>query len=77
MSSQEHQERSNVFMPRLDFCYKYNISYSTLSDRVRRGEVALHLIDQKIQINVEEALIACQPKPSRRRAPIVRDMFSM
>jgi hypothetical protein len=48
------------FMTRSDFHYKYEVPFSKISDRVRRGKIALHFIDGKIQINVKEALKACE-----------------
>lgn len=67
---QSHPE----FMTRLAFAYEYRIPYSIVSDRIRRREIELHLIDRKIQINVEEALKACKPK--RPKKVETNDLFS-
>jgi hypothetical protein len=63
------------FMTRLAFAYEYRIPYSIVSDRIRRGEIELHLIDRKVQINVEEALKACQPKHPKK-VETKSDLFS-
>ena len=65
------------FMTRLAFSYEYRIPYSVITDRVRRGELALHFVDNKVQINVEEALKACErkrPGPPPKSSPV--DLFS-
>jgi hypothetical protein len=54
-------------------------SYSVVADRVRRGEIALHFIGNKIQIEVEEALKACESKIKKKSnvLPMVRkDLFA-
>jgi predicted kinase len=60
------QTLANEFRTRRDFSYEFNVPYSTLNDRVRRGEVTLHFIDNKVQVNVEEALKACAPKRQKK-----------
>jgi hypothetical protein len=75
MSVQPLQNSANKFMTRLAFSYEYKIPYSIVMDRVRRGELSVHLVDGKVQINVEEALKACErkrPKP----VSIVDDLFA-
>lgn len=70
MSNQE-------FMTRLDFAYKHKIPYSIVTDRIRRGEIALHFVDNKVQINVEEALKACVRRRPGRVASLIReDLFA-
>jgi hypothetical protein len=63
---QDTQTLANEFRTRRDFAFEFNVPYSTLNDRVRRGEVALHFIDNKVQVNVEEALKACAPKRQKK-----------
>jgi hypothetical protein len=62
-NSAHHQEllhsTANKFMTRQAFSYEYKIPYSTVTDRIRKGMIALHFIDNKVQIEVEEALRAC------------------
>jgi hypothetical protein len=75
MSVQPLQNSANKFMTRLAFSYEYKIPYSIVMDRVRRGELSVHLVDGKVQINVEESLKACErkrPKP----VSIVDDLFA-
>jgi hypothetical protein len=66
----ELQHVPSKFMTRLAFAYEYKIPYSIVTDRVRRGAIALHFVDNKVQIDVEEALKACvrmrQRKPERQ-----------
>jgi hypothetical protein len=64
--AQTAQDLTNEFRTRRDFSYEFNVPYSTLNDRVRRGEVTLHFIDNKVQVNVEEALKACAPKRQKK-----------
>jgi hypothetical protein len=64
--AQDEQDFANEFRTRRDFAFEFNVPYSTLNDRVRRGEVKLHFIDNKVQINVEEALKACAPKRQKK-----------
>jgi hypothetical protein len=64
-----------LFMTRTDFMYKYRVPYATIADRVRRGEIELHLIDGKIQVNAQAALKACQSKRQERKE-IARDLFA-
>jgi hypothetical protein len=78
MSIQELQTVTNqhkTFMTRLAFSYEYRIPYSVVTDRVRRGEIALHFVDNKVQINVEEALKACERKRPGPPKSVV-DLFS-
>jgi hypothetical protein len=63
---QDVQTLANHFRTRRDFAFEFNVPYSTLNDRVRRGDVKLHFIDNKVQINVEEALKACAPKRQKK-----------
>ena len=44
------------FIARMDFSYKHKIPYSTLAKCIREGKIELHLIDNKIQIDEDEAL---------------------
>jgi hypothetical protein len=74
MSAQDLQSLANQFMTRLAFAYEYKIRYSIVMDRVRRGELALHFVDDKVQINVEEALKACVRK--RQPKSISEDLFT-
>lgn len=77
MNDQELQELTTKYMTRVAFVYEYKISYGLLADRVRRGEVALHFIDNKIQINVAEALTACRNKRSTHpEKQLVKDLFT-
>jgi hypothetical protein len=77
-TSAHHQELlqgvANKFMTRMDFSLEYKIPYSTVSDRVRKGMIALHFIDNKVQIDVEEALRACTPTRGPRF--IRKDLFA-
>lgn len=68
------QTAAHKFMTRTDFAYEFRIPYSIVSDRIRRGEIALHFIDNKVQINVEEALKACVRK--RQRRSVREDLFA-
>jgi hypothetical protein len=77
MTIQDLHTRANEhtpFMTRLAFAYEYKVPYSVVMDRVRRGELALHFVDNKVQINVEEALKACVRK--RQPKPIRDDLFA-
>jgi hypothetical protein len=64
------------FMTRLAFAYEYKVPYSVVMDRVRRGELALHFVDNKVQINVEEALKACVRKRQPKSAVTTNDLFA-
>jgi hypothetical protein len=46
------------FLSPTQFCQKYQFSYSTLSARIRRGDIALHQFsgEARPKINVAEAL---------------------
>jgi hypothetical protein len=46
------------FMQKYPFCQETGAAYSHLEQVIQSGEVALHLIDGKVQINVLEALRA-------------------
>ena len=70
---QELSDNPNKFRTRLAFAYEYKIPYAIVMDRVRRGELALHFVDGKVQINVEEALKACERKRPQKSAA---DLFS-
>jgi hypothetical protein len=65
------------FMTRIDFAYEHKIPYSIVTDRIRRREIALHFVDNKVQINVDEALKACV---RRRSGPVAKaiseDLFA-
>jgi hypothetical protein len=74
MSIQETQSLANKFMTRPDFTHEYRIPYTTVTDRIRRGMIALHFINNKVQINVEEALKACVLKRQSRR--VREDLFA-
>jgi hypothetical protein len=74
MSAQEPHNTANKFMTRPDFSHEYSIPYSTVTHRVRRGDIALHFIDNKVQISVEEALNACVLK--RQRRSVREDLFA-
>jgi hypothetical protein len=76
MSAQELQNTANKFMTRMDFAYEYRIPYSIVTDRIRRGDIALHFIDNKVQINVEEALKACVRKRSGPAKRVREDLFA-
>jgi hypothetical protein len=68
-----NNERTTFYVQTF-FSRKYNISYATVHDRIHRGEIALHLINGKVQINVEEALKACEPRKRERK--ILKDLFA-
>ena len=74
MSAQPIESLANKFMTRPDFSLEYKIPYSTVTDRVRKGEIALHFIDNKVQINVDEALKACVLQRRSRR--VREDLFA-
>lgn len=77
MSSAELQSPPNEhkkFMTRLAFAYEYKIPYTIVMDRVRRGELAVHFVDNNVQIDVEEALKACERK--RQPRSIRADLFA-
>lgn len=61
------------FMTRLAFAYEYKIPYSTVVDRVRKGHIELYFVDNKVQINVEEALKACERRRPDPAPKAVRD----
>jgi hypothetical protein len=69
----ELSDNPSKFMTRLAFAYEYKIPYAIVMDRARRGELALHFVDGKVQINVEEALKACERKRPQKSAA---DFFS-
>jgi hypothetical protein len=79
-NSARHQEllqgATNKFMTRLAFAYEYKIPYSTVTDCIRRGEIALHFIDNKVQIEVEEALRACVRKRLGPKKIVRDDLFA-
>jgi hypothetical protein len=76
MSVHNLQTLANKFMTRLAFSYEYRIPYSIVVDRVRRGELSVHFIDGKVQINVEEALKACERKRQPRSVRASNDLFA-
>jgi hypothetical protein len=71
MSIQDGQSFTNRYMTRLAFAKEYKIPYTIVTDRVRRGEIALHFVDERVMINVAEALKACERKPRNNRARVV------
>lgn len=77
MSLSQLDTYTNQYMTRLAFAQEHMIPYTTVCDRVRRGEIALHLIDGRVMINVAEAIRACVRKPKYNKARIVTvDLFS-
>jgi hypothetical protein len=64
-------------MTRLAFAYEFRVPYSTLADRVRKGEIALHFVENKIMIDVEEALrvVTIRKRAGPKVKPIV-DLFA-
>jgi hypothetical protein len=68
---QDVQSLTNQYMTRLAFAKEYKIPYTIVTDRVRRGEIALHFVDERVMINVAEALKACERKPRNSRAKVV------
>jgi hypothetical protein len=79
MSTQELHPLANehkTFMTRLAFAYEYRIPYSVVTDRVRKGEIALHFVDNKVQIEVEEALRACVRRKTGPKKIVRDDLFA-
>jgi hypothetical protein len=77
MNIQTHKDYSNEFRTRLAFSYDFNVPYSTISNLIRKGEIELHLIDGKIQINVEEALKAYATVKKRTPTKLIgQDLFA-
>jgi hypothetical protein len=56
----------------MDFSYKHKVPYSTLAKCIREGKIELHLIDNKIQVDEEEALAVTSKIVRRHR----RDLFA-
>ena len=75
MTEDELRQYENQFRTRLTFAYEFRIAYATLADRVRKGQIKLHFVDNKVQINVAEALKACERKP-RKSKKLANDLFS-
>ena len=73
MGERELQSLSSEYRTRFAFAYEFNISYSIVMDRVRRGELAVHYVEGKTLINVAEALKACERKRLRKLA---NDLFA-
>jgi hypothetical protein len=69
-------DQHKKFMTRLAFAYEYRIPYSVVTDRVRKGEIALHFVDNKVQIEVEEALRACVRRKTGPKKIVREDLFS-
>ena len=64
---QDFENIHKTFILRMDFSYKYKVPYSTLAKAIREGKIALHLFDNKIQINEEEALAVTSKIVRRHR----------
>lgn len=62
------------FLPPAQFCQKYRFSHSTLSVRIRKGEIALHqfLGEARPKVNVAEALQVMSTVRRPYTAPAVR-----
>ena len=61
-----------TFIARMDFSYKHRVAYSTLARCIREGKIALHLINNKVLIDEEEALAVTSKIVRRHRNP---DLF--
>jgi hypothetical protein len=59
MAEQRYIESPKKYMTRLAFSYEYKVPYAIVMDRVRRGELVLHFVDNRVQIDIEEALKVC------------------
>jgi hypothetical protein len=70
---QDTNNAHKTFIQRMDFSYKHKVPYSTLAKCIREGKITLHFIDNKIQIDEEEAL-AVTSKIVRRSRKI--DLFA-
>jgi hypothetical protein len=75
---QEIKAYENQFMTRFAFGKEHNVPGTVIADRVRRGEIALHLIDGRVMINVAEALKACVRRPRHYYKPkiVTVDLFA-
>jgi hypothetical protein len=78
MTIHDLQTFSTQYMTRLAFSKEHKIPYSVVSDRVRRGEIELHFVDERVMINVAEALKACERKPRGGTRPkvVTVDLFA-
>lgn len=73
MSIQERQTLATQYMTRLGFAKEYKVPYSVVADRVRRGQITLQFVDDRVMINVAEALKACERRPrgTQNKAKVV------
>jgi hypothetical protein len=76
MNDQTPQTFVKKFMTRLAFSYEYRIPYSTITNRVRMGELALHFVENKVMIEVEEALKVCVKRRSGQKTHRTPDLFA-
>jgi hypothetical protein len=63
------------FATKTELRWLLNVAYGQIADAIRRGELALHLIDGKIMLNVAEAKALCGNKKPRAQssAPFAAD----
>ena len=67
-NSNENQE----YATKSEIHYMLAVSYTKIGDAIRNGELAIHLIDNKIKINVAEAKEVLLKKRTRTQIAIER-----
>ncbi len=57
--------------------YMFRVSHGKIADCIRKGTLAIHLIDGKIQINIEEARKVLRPEKNDSEEQQKTDLFSV
>ena len=57
--------------------YMFRVSHGKIRECINTGKLAIHLIDGKIQINIEEARRVLRPERKDSEEPQKTDLFSV
>ena len=76
MSLAFKQPTDQEYATKSEIHYMFGVSYEKIRDRIRSGQLAIHLIDGKIMINVEEARKVLPNRSSRKMTKADYDLFS-
>jgi hypothetical protein len=74
LAFKDHKEPE--YGTKTDIHYMFRVSQSRIADCVRKGKLAIHLIDGKVQINIEEARQVFRPEKTDNGDRQKNDLFS-
>jgi hypothetical protein len=63
MSLAFNSNETQEYATKTEVHYMLGVTYGKIAEAIRTGKLAIHLIDGKIQINVEEAREALKKRP--------------